>query len=284
MNGQKHYHTKATDNAAKTVEAHSSPSRFQLYGSCFCPFVQKVWISLEQKELPYQYIEIDPYKKPKELMEINPRGLVPALRDSVRGWGCYESTVLMEFLEDFGETEDVPPKRLLPGSAWLRAEARLWTDHITRHVTPAFYRFLQAQEEAKRQEAKKEFEEELDQFVEALVLSKRDEHGPFFFGSTELGFVDIQLAPWAVRIPRVLKPYRQYTYTPFSGHKPTTNISQEKAREAWQAWLDAVENTASVKKTISDDELYLDSYERYAQNRPNTSKVADAINAGRGLP
>lgn len=60
------------------------------------PFVQRVWISLELKRLDYQYIEVDPYKKPQQLLEVNPRGLVPALRHG--DWGCYESTVLMEYV------------------------------------------------------------------------------------------------------------------------------------------------------------------------------------------
>ena len=60
------------------------------------PFVQRVWIALEAKGLPYQYIEVDPYKKPQALLEVNPRGLVPALRHG--DWGCGESTVLMEYV------------------------------------------------------------------------------------------------------------------------------------------------------------------------------------------
>ena len=51
---------------------------------------------MEVKGLSYQYIEIDPYKKPDSLLEVNPRGLVPALRHG--DWGCYESTVLMEYV------------------------------------------------------------------------------------------------------------------------------------------------------------------------------------------
>lgn len=60
------------------------------------PFVQRVWIALELKGIPYQYIEVDPYEKPQALLDINPRGLVPALRHD--NWGCYESTVLMEYV------------------------------------------------------------------------------------------------------------------------------------------------------------------------------------------
>ena len=60
------------------------------------PFVQRVWIVLELKGLAYQYVEVDPYQKPKVLLDINPRGLVPALRHG--DWGCYESTVLLEYV------------------------------------------------------------------------------------------------------------------------------------------------------------------------------------------
>lgn len=63
------------------------------------PFVQRVWISLELKNLDYEYIEVDPYAKPKSLLEVNPRGLVPALRHG--DWSCHESTVLMEYVRSF---------------------------------------------------------------------------------------------------------------------------------------------------------------------------------------
>lgn len=51
---------------------------------------------MEIKGLAYQYVEVDPYKKPEALMEVNPRGLVPALRHG--DWSCHESTVLMEYV------------------------------------------------------------------------------------------------------------------------------------------------------------------------------------------
>ncbi len=69
---------------------------------------------------------------------------------------------------------------------------------------------------------------------------------------------------------RVLQPYRGWP-------DPEPN-------SRWEKWVKAIENAKPVKKTTSDDELYLDSYERYAENRPNTSAVREAINSGRGLP
>jgi glutathione S-transferase len=65
----------------------------------FSPFVQRVWIALELKGIPYQYIEVDPYQKPQSLLEVNPRGLVPALRHG--DWGSYESSVLLEYVSLF---------------------------------------------------------------------------------------------------------------------------------------------------------------------------------------
>ena len=62
----------------------------------YSPFVQRVWIAMEAKGLQYQYVEVDPYKKPQALLEVNPRGLVPAVR--LGDWGCGESTVLLEFV------------------------------------------------------------------------------------------------------------------------------------------------------------------------------------------
>lgn len=254
---KKTYNKQATGAAWETVQAHSADHDLKLYGSCFCPFVHRVWISLEHKQLNYQYVEVDVYRKPKLLLDINPRGLVPALRHG--DWGSYESTVLMEYLEDLNEG-----KPLLPRDPKLRANSRLWSDHINRHIIPLFYRYLQAQEAQAQIDFAGQLREQIGKLVEAA-----DAEGPFFLGS-EMTFVDVQIAPWIVRLQKVLKPYRGWP-DPEPGSR-------------WDKWVRAVEGNEAVKKTTSDDQLYLDSYERYAENRPNTSKVAEAINSGNSMP
>ncbi|KAM0122984.1 hypothetical protein ACP6JC_000392 [Aspergillus fumigatus] len=236
---QKTYHTKATGLAALTAINHSNEAELKLFGSCFCPFVQRVWIALEIKGIPYQYIEVDPYQKPQSLLEVNPRGLVPALRHG--DWGSYESSVLLEYLEDLG----VGPHLLPPGDAKLRAHCRLWTDHINRHIVPSFYRVLQEQEEQKQTANVQELQDGL----KALITAANPE-GPFFLGPT-ISFVDVQIAPWILRLSRVLKPYRGWP-DPEPGSR-------------WAAWVNAIEANEHVKATTSSDELYLDSYERYAR-------------------
>ncbi|KAI9775372.1 MAG: hypothetical protein M1816_005942 [Peltula sp. TS41687] len=255
---QKTYHKKATGLALATVKKHSKESDLRLFGSCFCPFVQRVWVALEVKGLPYQYIEVDPYKKPDSLLEVNPRGLVPALRHG--DWGCYESTVLLEYLEDLNSGSPLLPI----GDPQLRAHCRLWADHINRNIVPLFYRCLQAQELENQIEHFEELKTEISKLVDVAAVP-----GPFFLGPN-LSFVDVQFAPWMLRLPRVLRPYRGWP--------------DPEAGSRWSIWMDAVENHEAVRATTSTDELYLDSYQRYAENRPDTSQVARAINEGRSLP
>lgn len=201
------------------------------------PFVQRVWISLEVKSLSYQYIEVDPYKKPEELMRINPRGLIPALQHG--DWGCYESWILMEYLEDLNEGAP-----LLPSNIKDRAYCRVWTDHINRKILPHFYGLLQAQDSAHQVEQAQQLTEEIQRIVEAA-----DQSGPFFFGP-HISFVDIQFAPWIIRLRKVLTPYRGWP--------------EPEAGSRWASWVKAIEENEGVKATTSTDELYIDSYERYA--------------------
>jgi glutathione S-transferase len=49
----KSYHLKCTGDALETAEAHSAPSPLTLFGSCFCPFVQRVWVALEELGIEY---------------------------------------------------------------------------------------------------------------------------------------------------------------------------------------------------------------------------------------
>lgn len=115
---------------------------------------------------------------------------------------------------------------------------------INRNIVPTFYRYLQAQELDKQIEHAEELKSEISKIVDAS-----HPHGPFFLGP-HISFVDIQFAPWMLRLSRVLKPYCGW---------PDPEVGSR-----WGSWLEAVENDEAVKATTSTDELYLDSYERYA--------------------
>lgn len=53
---------------------------------------------------PIQIVdEVDPYKKPPELLEVSPKGLVPALKfnGEASPKSINESSVILEFLEEY---------------------------------------------------------------------------------------------------------------------------------------------------------------------------------------
>ncbi|CAM1507287.1 Fc.00g069280.m01.CDS01 [Cosmosporella sp. VM-42] len=223
---------KATGAALATVKKHSKDSDLKLYAACFCPFSQRVWIALEAKGLAYQYCEIDPYRKPTPtaLLEANPRGLVPAIRQD--DWACAESGIILEYLEDLDRS--VP---LYPTDPRLRANCRLWVDHINGRIVPAFYAVLQNQDPT----FQNDLAERLQSAIQSLVQAA-DEHGPFFLGAS-LCLVDIHFTPFALRLSRVLK---------WPGPTPGAR---------WQRWLEAMEVNEHVRATTSGEELYVETTE-----------------------
>jgi hypothetical protein len=50
----KGYHEEASGPALETVNAHKARQEITMFASCFCPFVQRVWIALEHLQIPYQ--------------------------------------------------------------------------------------------------------------------------------------------------------------------------------------------------------------------------------------
>jgi len=180
----------ATGAAKDIVDAHQAEQPLKLYSGWFCPFVQRAWTVLEEKKIPYQYIEVNPYHKPESLLKLNPRGLVPTLQYDNKP--LYESTVIGEFLEE-AYPEHGP--RLMPEDPFLRARTRIWTDFTTSRIIPAFHRFLQFQpmsDEEGLDEVRKEFLGKLKEFTR-----EADEEGPFFLGK-EPSLIDLVIAPWIV--------------------------------------------------------------------------------------
>ncbi|KAF9055195.1 hypothetical protein BDZ89DRAFT_938516 [Hymenopellis radicata] len=275
MSQGKTYARACTGAALETTINHSmdDPQDIVLFGSCFCPFVQRVWVALEVLGIPYSVNEVDIYKNPKpdDLLEVSPKGLVPALKfcryQPPRALN--ESTVIMNYLEDlaFNTTK----RSLFPSASdpYARGLVRLIGDHVNRALVPSFYRFLQSQESGLRYKQVKTFVPLLKACGSGELTASRDGLGLWVEGNESLGWIDIMAGPWLFRANNVLKHYRSF-------------VMPSGAR--FDAYLARLFEHPKFKMTCSDEDLYLQSYERYAFNRPNTSQVADAINSGRALP
>ncbi|KAJ4300776.1 hypothetical protein N0V90_002864 [Kalmusia sp. IMI 367209] len=260
-------HPEATGPASRTVKAHEADYRLKLYSGWFCPFVQRVWIALEEKKIQYQYIEVNPYHKPKSLLDLNPRGLVPTLQ--YQNKPLYESTVLCEFLEE--AYPDHTP-HLRPEDPYDRARTRIWTDFVTSRIIPSYHRFLQHQGEDGLKEKQHEFLGYLKEFTKEM-----DAEGPFFLGK-EFSLIDVVLAPWAVRL---------WVFDHFKGGLGIPEKGQggddEAVWERWRKWSEQVQKRKSVIETLSDREHYLPIYQRYADDKAQ-SELAKATRAGKGVP
>lgn len=301
-------HPHATGIAAETAQQHEGEKALKLYAGWFCPFVQRTWITLNEKNIDYQYIEINPYHKDAEFLKLNPRGLVPTLGVPVAqespapgpGGGkgkqrqlkpLYESIVIAEYLDEHYSDVAQHGPRLLPAgddslAAYERARCRLWIDHVSTRIVPAFYKVLQhtpdkpySVDEARGEllkYLKAFFTEVLDRDAESAALGCPA--GPWFLGK-HISLVDITLIPWALRLFLIdhYKPGGVGIPAPGQGGE------DEKVWERWRAWKGAVSARESVTSTMSDRQKYIDVYQRYAEDQTG-SQVGQATRSGTRLP
>ncbi|TBU39043.1 glutathione-S-transferase [Dichomitus squalens] len=247
-------HPIATGRAAQTVEQHQESQDLVFYSGWFCPYVQRVWITLEERGIPYQYKEVNPYKKEPHFLAINPKGLVPAIEYT--GRALYESLIICEFLEDaFPDHEP----HILPSDPFDRALVRLWTDHVSKQIVPGFMRLVQAQDSQKQREY-------LEEFNKALRTISAQVKGPYFLGE-QFTLVDVALAPWVVR-DYIVAEHRGY--------------SREAVGNGWKEYAVQLETRESVLRTQSDRVYYTEIYGRYLRDEAQ-SEAAKAIRAGRSF-
>jgi len=264
-------HPEATGLAKVLVDNHKAPQPLVLYAGWFCPFVQRVWTVLEEKNIPYQYVEVNPYHKPDSLLKLNPRGLVPTLEYEKKA--LYESTVIVEFLEDAYPDHG---QKLLPADPFQRAISRIWTDFVTSRIIPSWHRFLQhqpGQTKSTIDDVRKEYHGHLKEFTDAM-----DGEGPFFFGKEPM-MVDFILAPWAVR-GWIFDHFKDGGLgIPDEGK----GGKDEQIWGRWRKWSSAIESRKSIKETTSETQYYLPLYQRYADNTAQ-SELAKATREGKGVP
>lgn len=271
----------ATGHALQLVQAHSSPAPLKLYAGWFCPFVQRAWIVLEEKQLPYQYVEINPYDKSPEFLALNPRGLVPTLGVPVSGnrkelRPLYESTVICEYLE---EAYPDAGQRLLPqGDPYERARCRIWIDHVGSRIVPAWYKLMQHTDGKPYtiQEAREGLHKHLKAFAKEML--DHGSGGSWFLGDT-FSLVDVILAPWAQRMWLIDHYKPGGVGIPKKGDRG----EDEAVWGRWDQWSGTVLARKSVKETASDENEYIAIYKRYAEDTTQ-SEVGQATRQGGKLP
>ncbi|ORY62305.1 uncharacterized protein BCR38DRAFT_438112 [Pseudomassariella vexata] len=235
----KPFQRKPSGPAQSTAKKHAKDHELKLYAACFCPFSQRVWIALEVKGTQYQYCETDPFKRPTQLLEANPRGLVPAIREGE--WASGESSIILEYLEDHDHR--VP---LFPTDPRLKANCRLWIDHINAKIVPSYFALLRAADVTKQTECIEKLQADITALVQAA-----DERGPYFLGG-DLCLVDIHFAPFVLRLSRMLSELRSWS-DPMPGTR-------------WHQWVEALEQNPHVQATTSTKDLYLETFDLFLKS------------------
>ncbi|MDB9487979.1 glutathione S-transferase family protein [Dolichospermum circinale CS-1225] len=165
----------------------------------WCPFCERVWFALEEKEIPFDTEFIDLSNKPKWYTDLVPTTLVPAA--NIEGKLVYESKdILLKLEEHFGET-------LLPEDPEENALARQWVeDAETNGFREIAYKFLRQPPEdvQELEDLQAEFEAKLDEIEKTLGRYPK----PYFLSTFSL--VDIMYSPHLDRLAANLPVYRGY--------------------------------------------------------------------------
>jgi len=157
----------------------------KLYSSVGCPFARRTRMTLAEKNLDYELVEIDLLNRPDNFSEISPYGKVPVLLH--QGTRLYESAIINEYLDEvFAE----PP--LMPDDPLQRAQARIWMNYCDTRFSSVSWQFMQAGDDAEKLETARAELTECFLFIEHEGLRKLSD-GPYWLGDS-FSLLDIQFA------------------------------------------------------------------------------------------
>ena len=150
-----------------------------LYTADRCPYAARARITLAEKGIAYDAVEIDLDDRPAWIYEKNPLGRVPVYEED-EGLVLPESEVIMEYLE-----ERYPEPPLWPADPAERALGRLGLQRFDDRLGDAYYA-------ARRGDGRDHFDACLGELDRAL------EAHPWLSGRA-YGLADIGYVPWILR-------------------------------------------------------------------------------------
>jgi glutathione S-transferase len=145
-----------------------------------CPYVQRAVISLTEKKVPFERIDVDLSNKPDWFKAISPLGKTPVLK--VNDTAIFESAVILEYLE---ETQPCP---LHPQDPLSRAEHRAWIEFGSA-ILNDIWGFYVAADETEFARKTKALSDKFD-----IIERRLNAAGPYFDGE-HFSLVDAVFGP-----------------------------------------------------------------------------------------
>lgn len=306
----------ASGPASSTIKLHRQPQKTHLtfYANAFCPFAQRVWIALEIKGIPYQFVEVTPEMVadvnqnigdlakdglntngeasstsagpnkdmtsklvPQELLDVNPEANIPCIKHG--NWGIWESNVMMEYLEDLSLSNDSLGLPLLPvNQPQLRAHCRLWVDHVNRKVLPAFYALLLTPPPRRRSRDPNALPNDNDPLhTRHTILLKTLQSAITSLVNASHAVGPFFLGQSISYVDVAFAPWIIRLSRVLSYYR---NFPRPEVGTRWMRWVEAVEGDDRVKRTISDERSYHGVYRGVGEDGvgvlASSSSVSDA--------
>ncbi|EAL87157.1 hypothetical protein KXW98_005401 [Aspergillus fumigatus] len=213
-----------------------SAPKITLYTNHRCPWAHRAHIALKELGLDYEEVIID-LNTPREpwYLEINPRGLVPAI--SYNGTIITESAIVAQFLADAHPSHLLPPSNSVEG-ALQRARIAFFVDTFFSKVAPHFLASQRATSDQDRVAAGEAIVAAIEKELEPILASQKGP-GPFFGGREKLTLAEVLIGSFLLRL--------------LSFHKPEHGLLREdlpqlleKRTPAFTKWANATVEQESV--------------------------------------
>jgi glutathione S-transferase len=196
----------------------------------WCPYCQKVWLTLEEKRIPYRVEKVNMRcygDKPASFMRMQPSGQIPVAVIDGKVYG-QSNDILYVLEESFPEYKSLkPPKGTEPkAQELLRLERQLFSAWMYWLTSSGGARLRQ-------------------EFVQVLQQVERElqSTGPFFMGK-QVTTVDFMYASFLERMAASLLYYKGFVMRVAPG--------QATDYPAVNRWFDAMETLESYQLTKSD--------------------------------
>lgn len=156
-------------------------SKITLYTNHGCPYAHRAHIALEELDLPFEEVIID-LDRPRDswYLEINPRGLVPALKFSdgtLKDEIITESAIVAQFLADKFPSHVLPASDSSPTAALDRARINFFIDTWNTKIGSFMFAIFRATSDEEKEAKSKEWVAAIGKEIEPLLKTAN----PFFW-------------------------------------------------------------------------------------------------------
>lgn len=244
--------------ASGAVVQRVSP-KIILYTNHGCPFAQRARIILDELNLAYEVVIIDlETPRPQWYLDINPRGLVPAIKYSIPGVLeeeiLTESAIVAQFLCDSFPSHLLPASTESPSAALKRARIAFFCQTWTEKIAPSQFSIVHAQSVEEKQAKTEAAMALIAKEIEPLLANA----GPFFGGSKDLTLAEAFTAPFVQRWVALAEDGEMV---------PKDVLSQIEKLPNFREWMRATLAHLNVTRSFEKDAFLEGARRRLSQMR-----------------